>query len=507
MRQLRRRLEQHLGAEVELTPIVDLEGVRTAADDPFVRSAADAVAEVTGERPAPGTATYFTDASVLTPAYGGIPTVVLGPGEMALCHQTDEYCRVARVEQAAEIYARIAARMVRAMTAESAVQACLARIAERELVVQAWEVLDAEGALREARRIDALPAPLPLNGLPIGHQGPASTPRICRPRTARRSTAATGRRRTRPASRRCAGRARSSSARRSRPSSPSTRRARRATRATRSRTPGGSSSGSAAAVADGMVPAALGSQTAASIVRPASFCGCIGWKPSYGMLPMEGVRVMSPSLDTLGFFVRDLDLVPPLYAALAGIALRPAAGKPRLALCRTEAWDKAEPSTRAAVEAAAARLGATREVDLEPGLVDAQIAIMGAEAAVAMRDEPEAKLSPKLRAFLEAGRAVAPDRLRAARERAAQGRAQIDAIFAGGVDALITPAAPGEAPAGLDTTGDPLFSRIWTLLGTPCASLPVLRGPAGLPVGLQVIGPRGGDETLLAAAAWILSAA
>jgi succinyl-diaminopimelate desuccinylase len=106
--ELRRQIAELLGPEVELTPMVDLEGVRTSQDDPFVQGVREAVAQVTGERPAPGIATYFTDASVLTPAYGGIPTVVLGPGEMALCHQTDEHCRVERIEQAVEAYLRIA---------------------------------------------------------------------------------------------------------------------------------------------------------------------------------------------------------------------------------------------------------------------------------------------------------------------------------------------------------------------------------------------------------------
>lgn len=105
---LRRALEARLGPEVELTPIVDLPGVRTSEDDPFVRAVREAAAAATGERPAPGSATYFTDASVLTPAFGGIPTVVLGPGEMALCHQTDEHCRVDRIEQAVAAYVAVA---------------------------------------------------------------------------------------------------------------------------------------------------------------------------------------------------------------------------------------------------------------------------------------------------------------------------------------------------------------------------------------------------------------
>ena len=250
-----------------------------------------------------------------------------------------------------------------------------------------------------------------------------------------------------------------------------------------------------------MVPAALGTQTAASIVRPASFCGCIGWKPTYGALSMEGIHPLAPSLDTLGFFLRDLDLVAPLYGALSGTALQAPRLKPRMAFSRTETWDKAEPSTRAAIGKFAAPYP---EVNLSAGLVEAQIAIMGAEAALSLAGEPQAQLSAKLRAFLDAGRAVTPEQLRTAHERARRGREEIERIFEQ-FDALITIAAAGEAPLGLDSTGDPLHSRIWTLLGTPCVSLPLLKGPAGLPLGVQVVGPRGRDDLLLAAARALIS--
>jgi len=273
------------------------------------------------------------------------------------------------------------------------------------------------------------------------------------------------------------------------------------------RTPGGSSSGSAAAVADGMVPIALGSQTAASIVRPASFCGVIGFKATYGAIPIEGVRPMAPSLDTLGFFVRRIEDVEPILEVLSGRPpVEPEISRPRLGFVRTEAWPRAEEATRKAVEAAAARLGAP-EIELGSnfaGLVEAQIAIMGAEASEAMRDEPREKLSAKLRKFLEDGAAVTSERREAAQKQAERCRREIDRIFEG-VDALLTPAVVGEAPIGLDTTGDPLFSRIWTLLGTPCISLPVLRGPAGLPIGLQVVGRHGDEGRLLAACRWILA--
>jgi amidase len=255
-----------------------------------------------------------------------------------------------------------------------------------------------------------------------------------------------------------------------------------------------------------MVPVALGSQTAASVVRPASFCGVIGLKPTHGLIPLAGVLSLAPSLDTLGFFVQKIEDAAPLLEVLSDRPpLKIDAGRPRLGFVRTEAWPKAARGTRRAVEEAAARLGA-KEIELGAtftGLVDAQIAIMGAEANESLRGEPQAQLSPRLRQFLEEGASVPPERLRAARAQAERARGEIDGILRR-VDALVTPATVDEAPAGLGSTGDPLFSRIWTLLGTPCLSLPVLEGPGRLPLGLQVVGPRGDEGRLLGAAAWIL---
>ena len=255
-----------------------------------------------------------------------------------------------------------------------------------------------------------------------------------------------------------------------------------------------------------MVPVALGSQTAGSIVRPAAFCGVIGFKPTYGVLPLEGVHPLAPSLDTLGFFARAIEDVPLLLSVLSGTpaaAIRDA--RPRLGFCRTEAWPKAAPSTQKAIEAAATALRA-EEVELGPafaGLIDAQISIMGAEAALELAAEPPEKLSAKLSEFLREGARVSPDRLRAARDQAERCRRELDGIFSR-VDALLTPATTGEAPQGLDATGDPLFCRIWTLLWSPCVSLPVLTGPAGMPLGLQVVGARGRDAELISAASFIL---
>lgn len=391
------------------------------------------------------------------------------------------------------------------LSAEGLVRDCLSRIAEREPVVQAWEAIDAEAALREARRIDGLREKPALRGLPVGVKDLIDTRDLP---TAYGSPIHRGHRPAEDAA--CVRRLREaggiilgktvttefavySPGKTRNPRDPS-------------RTPGGSSSGSAAAVADGMVPAALGTQTAASIIRPASFCGVIGLKPTHGLLPLEGVHPLAPSLDTLGFFVRQIEDARLLLGVLSRRApVQAEKGRPRLGFCRTEAWPRATPQTQQAVENAARRLGA-KEIELGPsfaGLIDAQIAIMGAEAHQAMQAKPQMQLSPRLRQFLQDGAKVSPDRLRAAHEQAEGARREIGAIFED-LDALVTPAAVGEAPVGLDATGDPIFSRIWTLLGTPCISLPVLAGPAGLPVGLQVVGPRSGEARLLGAATWIL---
>lgn len=403
----------------------------------------------------------------------------------------------------------------RELSAEQLVRDCLARIEEREPLVQAWEVLDAEGALREARRIDGLRERPLLCGLPVGIKDLIDTADLP---TTYGSSIYRGHQPSADAAcvtalRRAGGVVLGKTV--------TTEFASFTPGKTRNPhdlllTPGGSSSGSAAAVADGMVPAALGTQTAGSVIRPASYCGVIGWKPGFGAFSMAGIHPLSPSLDTLGFFVRSLSDVPLLLAALAGSAVRPpppALRRPVFGLCRTETWPLAEPSTRKAIEDAAsalARSGAeVREIALPPsfqGLLAAQEAIMGAECAHSLRAENEAHrsaLSVRLREALDAGRAFSPERLLAARAQAEECRSQLDRLL-GPLDAILTPAATGEAPAALAGTGDPAFCRIWTLLGTPCVSLPALRGPAGLPLGLQLVGARGAGEKLLAAAQGVM---
>ncbi|HEY2028324.1 MAG TPA: amidase [Myxococcales bacterium] len=412
----------------------------------------------------------------------------------------------------AETVARLSRRE---LTAEEVVRQCLSRIDEREDEVQAWEVVDREGALREARRIDGLSQRPLLCGLPVGVKDLIDTADLP---TAYGSPLYRGHRPANDAA--CVRALREAGAivlgktvttefavyhpgKTRNPHDPS-------------RTPGGSSSGSAAAVAEGMVPLALGTQTAGSVIRPASFCGVVGWKPPFGMLSLEGVHPLSPSLDTLGFFVRAVEDVPLALAALSGAALKPIADRrPVLALCRTSLWELAEPSTRAAVESAAeelARRGAeVRELLLPPSfdrLAEAQAVIMGAEATASLDKEwsqHRGDLSAKLREMLQAGAARAQAEIHGAQRLAQQCRSEFAALTQP-FDALLTPAAVGEAPIGLESTGDPIFSRIWTLLGTACATLPVLRGPSGMPLGLQLVAKPGGDDALLAAAKFVETA-
>jgi Asp-tRNA(Asn)/Glu-tRNA(Gln) amidotransferase A subunit family amidase len=397
-------------------------------------------------------------------------------------------------------------------TAEALVAACLGRIRAEEPQVQAWECLEAERALKDARAADSHPRP-PLYGLPVGVKDIIDTADFP---TACGSPLYRDRRPTRDAA--CVAALRGAGAiilgktvttefavyhpgRTRNPRS-------------LGRTPGGSSSGSAAAVAADMVPAALGTQTAGSVIRPASFCGVFGFKPTFGRLPMEGVHPLAPSLDTLGLFTRALEDLPLLLGAL-GLPLdhTPLLRPPRIGVWRTELWGLATPAAKHCVDGAARGLAAAGalvrdvELDVEGSLAEAQVTVMGVEAAASLsqlRAAHEEALSPKLRKFLEAGSSTPPARYQAALALAEAGRRSVAHAFLG-VDVLLTPSATGEAPVGLESTGDPAFNRIPTLLGLPCLNVPGAVGPEGLPVGLQLVGASGGDAALLAVAAWVTS--
>jgi amidase len=281
------------------------------------------------------------------------------------------------------------------------------------------------------------------------------------------------------------------------------------------RTPGGSSSGSAAAVAALMAPLAVGTQTGGSVIRPAAFCGIYGSKPSYGRTDLTGVHELNGSFDTVGWFARSAEDL----ALLGRVLLRPswdegaygAPARPRIALCRTPYWQEAQTESRDAVAVAAERLSergaAVAELELPPefGGLDATHRIIGADDSTrAFAREYAGRhelLSQALRGVIERGLAQDPAEVAAARAAATAARETLDRIMRD-YDAVLSPSAPGEAPMGIASTGNAVFSTFWSLLHTPCVSLPASRGPNGMPVGVQFIGARGRDEALLALAGW-----
>ncbi|HUH92027.1 MAG TPA: amidase [Casimicrobiaceae bacterium] len=403
----------------------------------------------------------------------------------------------------------------REITAEKLLRHCLERIGERESVVHAWTFVDADGALRRARELDGQASLGPLHGLPIAVKDLIDT--VDMP-TAYGSPIYQGHRPASDAS--CVALAKAAGAivvgktvttefatfhpgPTCNPRNPEY-------------TPGGSSSGSAAAVADWMVPLAFGTQTAGSIIRPAAYCGVVGYKPTYGTLNRVGVRMISDTLDTLGVLARSVPDAALFVAALSGrreLRIERSRGEaPRIGMCRTYEWDRAQPEMVAAFEDAATRLRAAgasmRDVALPAafaGLAEAQIAIMVAEVAKCLAYEWLAhrdKLSAEMVKMVEAGLAITPERFDAAQSLARTCRALLPQVFAD-FDVLIAPSTQGEAPAGIRATGDPLFNRIWTLLHTPCVNVPVSTGPRGLPLGVTVAGPIGADRATLLAAEWI----
>jgi amidase len=399
------------------------------------------------------------------------------------------------------------------LTSEALVRACLDRIGEREPVVQAWQHLDMDAALNMARHIDRFGSG-PMKGIPIGVKDIIDTADMP---TGYGSTLYETFRPPRDAA--CVALARHAGAlilgktvttefayfqpgKTRNPHDPD-------------RTPGGSSSGSAAAVASGMVPLAFGTQTAGSIIRPASFCGCVGYKPTFGLIDRTGVRPFADSLDTVGVFattIGDAAFFASVIAGRPNLRLADEVLRARVGLTRTHAWEAAEPATVTALNEAAARLRAAglevREVTLPDrwrGLLEAQKTIMAFEAARSHAPEmltSSDRLSAKLRELLESGVLIAPEDYDAARALVAEARAGFSDVL-NGLDVLLTLSAPGEAPEGLGATGDPVFSRMWTALGVPCISVPGLTGPTGMPVGVQVVGRWGDDRRALAASAGI----
>jgi Asp-tRNA(Asn)/Glu-tRNA(Gln) amidotransferase A subunit family amidase len=282
------------------------------------------------------------------------------------------------------------------------------------------------------------------------------------------------------------------------------------------RTPGGSSAGSAAAVAAGLVPFAIGTQTGGSVIRPASYCGVTGFKPSFGLLPTPGLKCFSWSLDTVGLFAASVPEVAWFAAALSGQALAlddaPPARSWVIGVPDAYPWAELSPSARQALEAGTRALKAAgaeiKHVTL-PGWVkeafDAQDIIQGWEAWRSLAREvdqhPEA-LSDILRNYLLAGSLITPAAYEAAQRTAAQSRKACTEWFKQ-FDVLMTPSAPDEAPAGYGSTGAAIFNRVWTLLGVPCVNVAGATGVNGFPVGLQIIGAPHADRACLQAATFL----
>jgi len=434
-----------------------------------------------------------------------------------------------------------AARLIRegVISSQQLVEACLARIRELDTQVQAWAFLDPDYALAQARaadehRLSGQPTGA-LHGVPVGIKDIFDTADMP---TENGSVLYAGRTPSRDATvvsmLRAAGAvilgktvttefAYFSPGKTRNPHNPE-------------HTPGGSSSGSAAAVAAEMVPLALGSQTNGSTIRPAAFCGVVGFKPTHGLISRHGVFALSRALDHVGLFARTIDDIALLAEQVTGydegdpdtrsraripfvqIAAEEPPLDPMFAFIKTPMWDRTDDDTKEGFAEIVEQLGSqVEEVELFPsatlrlgsGQAEAwqwHQTIMSAEMAANLEREWEKgrdRMSEKLRAQIERGREVrAVDYLRALTRIQPMHESFVE-LFEQRYDAILTPAAPGPAPKGLDSTGDPSFCTLWTLCGMPAISLPLLQSTDGLPIGVQLVGPRYGDARLLRTAIWL----
>jgi amidase len=421
-----------------------------------------------------------------------------------------------RADHLNELSASEAARLIAGgrITSEALVRDCLARIEAREASIRAWAFLDPELALHQARERDRSSARGPLHGVPIGVKDIIDTADMP---TEMGSPIYRGFRP--PSDAACVALMRAAGA---------VILGKTATAefagmtpgATRnphhpSHTPGGSSSGSGAAVADFMVPAAFGTQTGGSVLRPASFCGIVGYKPTFGRFNRAGIKPAAESLDTLGLMARTIDDIELLDCVLVGRPPSPSQARdlaPRIGVCRTHLWQIALPETIEAVVDSASRLAAAgarvSEVTLPDefaGLTRARELINNYERARAMGYEWHNRrdlISERLRRSIQQGWETPHEEYAAALALAARCRALLDGVF-GTLDLLLAPCVPGEAPSGLESTGNPRFQELWTLLHVPAFTLPTHSGPNGLPVGIQLVAPMFGEARLFEAARWV----
>lgn len=413
---------------------------------------------------------------------------------------------------ATDAAAKIAAKEI---SSEELVRACLDFTAGREDDVGAWEILDPDFALAEARGADASAPRGPLHGVPFGvkdiidtaelptaygssiyagHQPQADA--ACVAAMRRAGGVLMGKTVTTEFATYQPGKTRN-------PHNPA-------------HTPGGSSSGSAAAVGDGMVPLAFGTQTAGSLIRPAAFCGVHAFKPTHGTVNLAGMLELSPRLDTLGYMARSVDDLAAFYDVVRGIddagPLADGLGRPpRVGICRTHHWQEAQPETVEAVESAAVRFS---ELGAEIGdcnlpahfsdLARTHTTLLCADLArslAGIRQDHGDRISEILRGMIDDGAATDAKTVTDAAAHAERCMMEFATVTADW-DVLLTPSAPGEAPEG-KATGNPVFQIVWTLLQVPCLTLPWSTGPGGLPVGVQLIGRKGDDARVLRVGKWL----
>ncbi len=421
----------------------------------------------------------------------------------------------APIDQPSELSLAAAAAAIAAgrLSAESLAESLLERIDAREAEIHAWAHIDPEAVRAAARAADKMLAAGPLHGIPIGVKDLIDSTEMP---TTYGSPIYADHRPDRDAA--CVARLQEAGAiimgktvttefAFSRPV---------ATRNPRNLefTPGGSSGGSAAAVADHMVPAGLGTQTGGSIIGPAAYCGVIGYKPPRGMIPTEGLKFVAPSVDTIGFLCRALDDIPLLMAGLARrrVYMPETAKPPRIAICRTAFFDHAQQPVQSLLEDTAISLSAAgarcRDIELPQPFIDLEPAsqpIINSECAVALAAEAEQhwdEIGEEMRDLLKRAREIPTGDIANAWRVVNTCRMAFAGLFAPG-ELILTPSVPDEPSRDLADLGDGIFSRTWMMLDAPCLHLPLTTGPNGMPLGLQLVAPDRDEDALLAVARWI----